>query len=353
MNKIKSRYIWILIVLLTVLFDGGYANGTPVSNPTTFGFALHYYNKDHLGSNREVVSYSGTVQQVTNYYPFGAPYADPNAVVGSTLQPFKYNGKELETMHGLNTYDYGARQYDPITIRWDRRDPLCEKYYSISPYAYCANNPVINIDPDGRSTKVKLLEDGTYQVIGGDIDDDDRNIYLYSQDSNGDYTVKGDAIGVTTSSTSFFNSDEGKWENSIINPSDLSGKVFLGKIINDPNIVSYMDKARTNHEYDFKVTNGTPDDKHLDVYRGMPIGKTKEGMTIYTSARDVGNIAAGYVAAVNGLTWGLARLGFDAYQKGIEGVSTQNAQHYGWRYGRKSIPFGKKRFNSSDPYIIP
>ena len=87
-----------------------YANGTPVSNPTTFGFALHYYNKDHLGSNREVVSYSGTVQQVTNYYPFGAPYADPNAVVGSTLQPFKYNGKELETMHGLNTYDYGARQ---------------------------------------------------------------------------------------------------------------------------------------------------------------------------------------------------------------------------------------------------
>ena len=129
-------------------------------------------------------------------------------------------------MHGLDTYDYGARQYNPIVARWDRMDPLCEKYYSISPYAYCANNPVINIDPDGRSTKVKLLEDGTYQVIGGDIDDDDRNIYLYSQDSNGDYTVKGDAIGVTTSSTSFFNSDEGKWENSIINPSDLSGKVF-------------------------------------------------------------------------------------------------------------------------------
>lgn len=150
MNKIKSRYIWILIVLLTVLFDGGYANGTPVSNPTTFGFALHYYNKDHLGSNREVVSYSGTVQQVTNYYPFGAPYADPNAVVGSTIQPFKYNGKELETMHGLNTYDYGARQYDPITIRWDRMDPLCEKYYGISPYVYCENDPVNAIDPDGK-----------------------------------------------------------------------------------------------------------------------------------------------------------------------------------------------------------
>ena len=133
-----------------VLFDGGYANGTPVSTSTTYGFALHYYNKDHLGSNREVVSNSGVVQQVTNYYPFGAPYADPNAVVGSTLQPFKYNGKELETMHGLNTYDYGARQYNPIVARWDRMDPLCEKYYSISPYAYCGNNPVMSIDPDGK-----------------------------------------------------------------------------------------------------------------------------------------------------------------------------------------------------------
>ena len=53
-------------------------------------------------------------------------------------------------MHGLNTYDYGARQYNPVTARWDRVDPLAEKYYDISPYAYCANNPVNAIDPDGK-----------------------------------------------------------------------------------------------------------------------------------------------------------------------------------------------------------
>ena len=56
-------------------------------------------------------------------------------------------------MHGLNTYDYGARQYDPILGRWDRMDPLCEKYYHISPYVYCHNNPVMLIDPDGREVK--------------------------------------------------------------------------------------------------------------------------------------------------------------------------------------------------------
>ena len=76
----------------------------------------------------------------------GAPYADPSAVTGAYLQPYKYNfsierekrkpacssereknrpkvsGKELDRMHGLNTYDYGARQYDPILGRWDRMD---------------------------------------------------------------------------------------------------------------------------------------------------------------------------------------------------------------------------------------
>ena len=55
-----------------------------------------------------------------------------------------------DKMHGLDTCDYGARQYNPVTARWDRVDPLCEKYYGMSPYAYCGNNPVNAVDPDGR-----------------------------------------------------------------------------------------------------------------------------------------------------------------------------------------------------------
>ena len=107
-------------------------------------------NSYHLGNNDEVVDEYGYVSQVTNYYPFGAPYADATAVKNADFQPYKYNGKELDLMHGLNTYDYGARQHDPILARWDRIDPLCEKYYNVSPYAYCLNNPVKHIDPDGK-----------------------------------------------------------------------------------------------------------------------------------------------------------------------------------------------------------
>lgn len=53
-------------------------------------------------------------------------------------------------MHGLNTYDYGARQYNPVTARWDRVDPLAHEYYGVSPYVYCMNNPIMLVDPDGK-----------------------------------------------------------------------------------------------------------------------------------------------------------------------------------------------------------
>ena len=52
-------------------------------------------------------------------------------------------------MHGLNTYDYGARQYNPVTARWDRMDPLGEEHYNVSPYVYCCNNPVTYYDYGG------------------------------------------------------------------------------------------------------------------------------------------------------------------------------------------------------------
>ena len=53
-------------------------------------------------------------------------------------------------MHGLDTYDYGARLHNAATGRWHSIDPLCEKYYNVSPYVYCLNNPMNTIDPDGK-----------------------------------------------------------------------------------------------------------------------------------------------------------------------------------------------------------
>ncbi len=70
-----------------------------------------------------------------------------------SVQPYKYNGKEFDRMYGLNYYDYGARMYSATEGIWKGPDPLAEKYYSISPYVYCLNNPVKFVDPDGRDPK--------------------------------------------------------------------------------------------------------------------------------------------------------------------------------------------------------
>ena len=103
----------------------------------------YYYLKDHQGNNRVVINSSGTVQEVNHYYPFGSTFATSN------VQPYKYNGKELDTKNGLNWYDYGARHYDAVLGSLHVVDPLAEKYYSTSPYAYCLDNPVLQYDPDG------------------------------------------------------------------------------------------------------------------------------------------------------------------------------------------------------------
>ena len=62
-------------------FEEGYCQASAYGgNATQDDFSFHYYDRDHLGNIREVVDSAGTVGQVTNYYPFGTPYADPAAV---------------------------------------------------------------------------------------------------------------------------------------------------------------------------------------------------------------------------------------------------------------------------------
>ena len=78
----------------------------------------------------------------------------------------KYNGKELDTEDGLNIYDYGARHYDAAICRWNAVDALAEKYATMSPYNYCAGNPIMFIDPDGNS--VHWVESKTGNIYWDD-----------------------------------------------------------------------------------------------------------------------------------------------------------------------------------------
>ncbi|MDR1090990.1 MAG: RHS repeat-associated core domain-containing protein, partial [Prevotella sp.] len=139
--------------LKRILVDGGYIESN----------IYHYYLTDHLGNNRVVANASGTVIQKNHYYPFGMAFAE-GTTQEQGKQPYKYNGKELDQMHGLNMYDYSARYYEPAIGRFTTVDPMAEKYYSISPYAYCGNNPIRLVDVNGKEWGIVVNANGTMTV---------------------------------------------------------------------------------------------------------------------------------------------------------------------------------------------
>ena len=296
--------------------------------------------------------YGEYVVERNDYYPMGMRTATGNGYPQLATNLYKYNGKEVQTIGNLGFTDYGARMYDDFTGRWFVPDPLAEKYASMSPYMYCGGNPINAIDVDGRSTWVVRAGKGKYEVVGGNLYDNDRNIYVGTLDKKNNKFTREYSIGITTSITSFYYCDakEGpKWsEESIIDVNDRSGYEFLKKIMSQipPMIDDYMLNARTGHRYDFKVTNGTDHEiEGIDIYRGMPVGVTDKGQVIFSSARDIGNIAAGFIAGVNGMPWIPSRLAFDFYQGGIEGISTRNAEFYGWQLGYYNTSATQKRDN--------
>lgn len=321
---------------------------------TTEGFYSYeenryiYQYRDHLGNVR--VSFSKRIDGVlemtdrNDYYPFGLNHIGGGTGLLGGYQNYKYNGKELQE---TGMYDYGARFYMPDIGRWGVVDPLAGDFYSMSPYNYVSNMPTIAIDPDGKSTLVLQNADGTYRVVGGNIKDNDKNIYTINFNKDGKYAGMS-SIGESATLYSFYDSEanegNGDWvRGSIINPHNTKGIKFLDMIATSQiEVYHYMENGAGGQKYDFKTTDGT--NKRLftdikDLYRGMPITKTANGKTVYGSARDVGNIAAGYVAGSYGVPWSMARQKFDELetrQKGYsttESVGTQSAQRIGYDAG--------------------
>ena len=181
-------------IVSTTDYSGGYIyeNGTVDRLLTTNGFvtfaadgtpAYHYYLKDYLGNVRAVISHDGSVEQTAHYYPFGSLMATTEYQPKVT-HPNRhlYGGKELDRTSGLDLLDFEARAYDPLLPRFRSMDPLCHKYYDISPYAYCANNPFRNTDPTGMDFSILIAPDGAsgFGHIGAVIQDKAGKYYYIS-----------------------------------------------------------------------------------------------------------------------------------------------------------------------------
>ena len=93
-----------------------------------------------------VTNEDGHITQNVVYIPYGEVFVEERN--GSWASPYLFNAKELDEETGL--YYYGARYLDPAGARWQSVDPMWKKYMGMSPYNYCAENPVKMVDPDGR-----------------------------------------------------------------------------------------------------------------------------------------------------------------------------------------------------------
>lgn len=150
--------------LTSVEFAGGRFNAASSSLAPT------WFITDHLGSVRSVVGDDGTILQQNDYYPYGERHGNAQLTAGSNR--WQFSGKENQQALGYNAYDFGARFYNHL--QWTTMDPMAEKYYGLSPYAYCAGDPVNYIDPNGKSWFFNE-KNGSFV---SHIEDEDDKIYL-------------------------------------------------------------------------------------------------------------------------------------------------------------------------------
>ncbi|MDD7303662.1 MAG: DUF2778 domain-containing protein [Prevotellaceae bacterium] len=195
----------------------------------------------------------------------------------------KYNGKELETRNGLNLYDSGARLYDPLTGLFTSIDPLREKYYHVSPYAYCMGNPVKYVDPDGREVKA-IFNKETNKLYILDLDYYNKALPTVWVPAN-KYQLGGirDKGGNLTHNQVL-----------VVNNVFSGGRVESGKLVRDADDSRQL--AIPNAKYD--IVDNNADTRHTGWFRLDRQDNSRYNDKDNVAGRD------GYRFHLGGLSWG-------------------------------------------------
>ena len=118
-----------------------------MTQPGTTAELTFFFHPDHLGSASWITDLSGQPVQHLQYKPFGGDYIDQQDPSTDYAERFRFTGKERDAETG---YDYfGARYYSSSLGIWLSVDPMSDKYPSLSPYVYCADNPMRLVDLEG------------------------------------------------------------------------------------------------------------------------------------------------------------------------------------------------------------
>ena len=236
---------------------------------------IRQYNiTDHLGNVRSVVNQSGTIEQATDYYPYGLSFSDNNL----NKNRYLYNGKELQNQtlssQFFGMYDYGARYYDPVIGRWMGVDPAAELYYSWSTYQYVRNNPILRIDPNG-------MWDDYYSSLNGKKLGSDgastTNMRLIDDDKFNEISSANGGATSAAATTELQNSSKIITVNEAQIQSDVQGVADNSKTSKtEHSVVIVLDRANATISTVAGPT-GTNDQCNVEYYPGKATGASFHG----------------------------------------------------------------------------
>ncbi|MBP1673799.1 MAG: yd repeat protein, partial [Bacteroidetes bacterium] len=214
---------------LNKMFDvkeNGLSNLYDLTEAHTAIMEQYFYHPDHLGSTSWITDGSGNAIQYMHYLPYGEAWIDQQST--SWNAPFTFTGKIKDAETGYNYF--GARYYDSQLSVWLSVDPMSDQYPSLSPYTYCANNPIMMVDPDGRMIIIKFAG----------------NEYIYKDRQ---LTINGSAY---TPEANTFASDMLNCLNELYDNSAL-GKIIIDDLVNSNNKYSIQ---QTSGESNFTPNQG-------------------------------------------------------------------------------------------------
>ena len=222
-----GNYIYSNGALERILTGNGYIQGDE----------FYFYIKDYQGNVRVVLNQANQPVEVNSYYPYGGLMA---ATTIEGIQPYKYSTKELDRENGLDLYDSKTRMYDPTIGRTPTQDPMAEKYYSLSPYAWCAGNPIRLVDLDGKDpiyAKKGFLFWKHVELIGDD-----------GKQSSNSYLVRGNVqknVEAATKNGEKYNGDLSESNDVILIPTGQ----LLNDVIQSVNDTKASGKENGGHAY--------------------------------------------------------------------------------------------------------
>ena len=139
----------------------------------------------------EAIAFVPDVVSFSDYFPFGSYLPGRHGNSGD----YRYGFNGMETDNELkgegNSYDFGARMFDPRIGRWFATDLLEHEYPNVTPYGISLNNPIKFLDKDGNvvvdenGNEVKVTvsqnEDGTikatYEFVANTSEEAKKNFF--------------------------------------------------------------------------------------------------------------------------------------------------------------------------------